>query len=516
MPLIVLHGSEESPDGAGVVSSDGEAVGRDIIAITSENGSLDMEIGDAPPPPPLGEAFHKVTYTPFRITGPRQLTVGQALIFALVNVPDHNIIIYGADIATVKSLGVVDGLGDTRFDPSGADPTIRVYYDTTECAGLGTFVVDAQGKPITNPTHVTLFHELAHAKHLVDKTFASDLDTEERLTRIEENQYRQSFSMLLRSVSDGSGGCRTTTQKPFGSDDTAKGVFRCFIVTAASGSQRSLQVKRLQQFRDTYLRRTAFGIAFFNELFAEYYQFSPAISVEMVNSQPLCSVISTIIVEPFLDFLSILESYLTLGLYSEHFIERVKQVLAHGIRRLTEEMLDDEQVRQIYLTISNLNLAPSTWEGNRLLDPPLPPPIPTALNTLEYLVQAVRAHTPATEYTGWALVEPLRIQWFAIKQLQRTNINWKDVSQYYAGAIGAWISNMPIPEIFASLSDRTVCEDLAALRESFFKDEEARRCFAKHLLQKYGAQVAYDLKSILNQAGYDSDASSKQRASDNH
>jgi NleD-like pathogen effector protein (putative zinc metallopeptidase) len=96
-----------------------------------------------------------------------------------------------------------DAGGIAKKDKYPGTQQVDIVYDVTNCNGVGTWVTDAAGNPVPNPTHVKLFHELAHAVDYLQGTY--DPADRETSAIARETQYRQSVGLPGR-VGHG-GGC---------------------------------------------------------------------------------------------------------------------------------------------------------------------------------------------------------------------------------------------------------------------------------------------------------------------
>ena len=77
----------------------------------------------------------------------------------------------------------------------------------------------------------------------------------------------------------------------------------CFIATAAYGSELAPEVQFLREIRDHVLRRTEWGLKFFDAYWKYYYRFSPPLAEEMKRDPEMNRVVRWSIVEPWTYFL---------------------------------------------------------------------------------------------------------------------------------------------------------------------------------------------------------------------
>ncbi len=478
MPLFVQNGAIPDPVG-GVISSDTNAVARDLANIAKGDLGLGHDDGAV-----LGDVLIKVTYNP-TVTG-----AGPTLIKELVGVPQQ-IQIVGADRATVKSTGGITGLGDTSQQPNGV---IRIIYDTTGCDGQGTHVFGPNNKKIANPPFVILFHELVHAKHIARGTLAAN---PERQARDEENRCRAENQLELRDIENDGGGCGGVTPSQGGSQGLGK---FCLIATAAFGSPQATQVQALRHFRDVHLRRTAFGEAFFNLFYSDYYLYSPQVVQLMDSSYQLSNLVRTILVEPLLDFLGLLDRALQADLCCNAFQHHFSSTFRHRLQTLANYGYVN-QAERIHATLSQL--CQMRASGKEVLGAKIN--YPSAIRVvpfIEYLGEVMQTGTTTQVYSTWALLEPLVITWSALANLAKPSADESVVTRMWAESIAVWLDRMPVPEILTTLTAAQLGDDLRDLGKHFFISSSVRKRFAERLLQDFRNQTSFDLEKLLKEAEY--------------
>lgn len=89
---------------------------------------------------------------------------------------------------------------------------VDVVYDATDCNGNGFVTIDPKGVLIDLPSHVLLYHELAHALHMFMNFY--DPSNREALAIASENAYRASRGLPARGGWEG--GCRGLFTGPTG------------------------------------------------------------------------------------------------------------------------------------------------------------------------------------------------------------------------------------------------------------------------------------------------------------
>lgn len=426
---------------------------------------------------------------------------GQGLINSLANSAFANpTVITGVDSNfTIGGQPITDFAGVTMCDGT----VIRVVYDTSQCGGNFYHVFDNGGNQIDFRTFVILGHELSHALH-ISQNFANNCPSaltpaqaaaEEVRAEGDENSLRSQNGQALRDVNNHNGGCGFT------GTGTLNG--GCFIVTAAFGSPQASQVNYLNRFRDVILRSSAFGNEFVARLFAEYYQFSPRVSIDMNKSPALKAIISKLMVEPLIDFCKILEQYINGGWQREDFNDNVEHVLRRFAASLAEFGIHQDQIKLISQAVSKLKTRLDGFDSERMRDaPPVPPEVIDVDLVLNYLAGVVEASAPNTEYTSWTLLGPLTLFWSALAQLNDSQPQRSNVGSYLINAIEQWLGAAPIPPIFDWLNQDAVADTLTHLADNVFTVPSARRKLGTRIIEKYDGIVTYDLKAILEKVGY--------------
>jgi hypothetical protein len=80
----------------------------------------------------------------------------------------------------------------------------------------------------------------------------------------------------------------------------------CFIASAAYGSPMAVEVRFLQEARDSVLRRTRWGRQFFDEYWKHYYRLSPAVAAQIDRDPELRRIVRWSIITPMLNYLKLL------------------------------------------------------------------------------------------------------------------------------------------------------------------------------------------------------------------
>ncbi|EJV43952.1 hypothetical protein IEK_05291 [Bacillus toyonensis] len=241
-----------------------------------------------------GYPTYKVTYQPQSPLS-KQFP-GVALIDYLVNTWKGTVMIYGLHSDDpiphhfLKKQYMKQEIG---FSFAGSEVG-EVFYDIDSCNGDGHAVYDENKQLIDIPPDVVLFHELSHIK------LGNNDDDKDTLTIKEENLYRKSKGLPLRSGHEGSA-CTSASPKPEGWSPGWS--IKCYIATAATGGPNSPEVRFLRGIRENQLLRTRWGRQFFETFYEHYYRFSPTIADEMHKDPELKDVFGWALVTPLLNYL---------------------------------------------------------------------------------------------------------------------------------------------------------------------------------------------------------------------
>jgi len=488
MTLIIANGAVAAPGGGGVISSDQLAVTRDLLIISLADTANAILQPSATLGPDFGEVDYHQNFSGF---GPDLLTF-------LVNATEE-VIINGVDKASVGSLGGPTGLGGAEFNP--VTRRVSIFYDTTQCGGRGSHVLDKGRNKIPDPSFIILAHELCHARDFLTGAINNSTPESiaERLAIIGENQSRAELSPFLsarqnvsvnlgqRDPDNHEGGCDTigSTNGTFWSN-------LCFIATAAYGTVSDPHVGHLRTFRDNNLRRTHWGRAFFESFYAEYYSYSPRIAADMQVAPVFRQAISSLLVDPFLDFLLAAEMALSTPQEGTAFVERLGAILAH------EPEVD---VIAVAYALADARATLLHFDMEERPQPPVFSPSSEPFDQLKYVVQLVLSLAPAIEFSRWALIDPLCLHWTAIERIYVRHDPIDKVASAYRSDLAEWIANMPIPTILARLPAPTLAKDLAVLGEHTFRTPAVRRQVANRLLAVADA-FPYEIAPILAQSGW--------------
>lgn len=224
-------------------------------------------------------------------------------------VPTQNIVVTPLNGGNDPYLsGDITGNGVAYIDRTGTSPVIRIVYDVSQCCGAGIFLFDTGGNEITDPNPVIVYHELSHAFRAVTGT---NLPDDEVPAQTDENVLRAQLGLCLRDVNNHDGGCGSGNDcggsvgnadggPPSGGCASASGGGGCFIVSATTGSPASAEVTRLRYLRDRVAAASSLGAQLIEEIYREYYQFSPGIAANLEEDAVARKAVLWVVVRPLL------------------------------------------------------------------------------------------------------------------------------------------------------------------------------------------------------------------------
>jgi hypothetical protein len=370
----------------------------------------------------------------------------------------------GSSILTIGGTALPpsnSGLGGAALNTT---TNCLVIYDTSQNNGGGYCTARAGTGGTLNldtPNSVIVYHELSHAFRIVTNALLSlaggcnPSSPEENAAITDENDLRTQIAnaegepVILRDAGNhcGNVGCVV-------SNDC------CIIASVASGSPLSPVVRELRSLRDRLLRRSEVGHAFFNALFYDYYSFSPQVCTLMAGEPAL----PKLVFDGFVDPLLLMLRAMTMATYEpvtteelgRHFLDWV------GGPEACRKRLDDlEQVGRF-------------WTGSEAPDD----------ETARRLRGLLEAYAIPSEHVRWALVEPV----WTFQRILRVVAIRPDpagIGQAIRDEIDAWVPDLPIDPVWASLPERELAAELDNLDALLLKSNAARTRFRQRLYDRY-------------------------------
>jgi hypothetical protein len=390
---------------------------------------------------------------------------GQDRLDALVNTLANFIVVTGVNSSFIINGGPISNNAGVTFVDGGI---IRVVYDVTQCGGSNYFVFDSGNNQIGFPSFVLLGHELAHAFHLAVGDSPPPGAAAEFQAITDENGYRTQFGLTLRDPNNHAGGCGFT---PTGPGPTIS----CLIASAACGTPEAPQLNHLRRLRDIVLRGSAWGAELFAKLHQEYYRFSPQVAAQMNRTSEVRRAISALAVEPFFEFLSLLEAYARLGTDVTETVEtRLQQFSAN----LPKGGVEREHAAAIERALSNLKTRLCSEIAEETGETPVFAPRngAGALEILECLCAVIEAAVPARGYVEWALLDPLILFWRAVARPDRSG-------SLFLREVDDWLGSTPVPSCYRDLDEQSLEKDLVYLRGIWFTSRQVRAAIAQRLLE---------------------------------
>lgn len=429
-----------------------------------------MTSSDIPP----GMPALTITYNQIASSDPLQ-----SRFTALVNsFPEFRILITGCPSTQVVHGHQIRDYGGATWD-SGAIAEdgyhwIYVFYDVTDCGGSHYHGYDVKGQEILLPRLSILYHELSHAYHKAvgdAPTGANPTQTEalqEAQAIDDENKARAILGAPLRDPSNHGGACGFTGHVKSFWDSI------CFIATAAAGSPLAPSVMELLRFRDGYLRRTELGRTFFDSLFEEYYQFSPALADDIRSHPWMRATISSLCVDPLLAFLRwtvFLCSLRGSDGTDQDFNVAVISYLDESLERLAAS---GREVRAWTKAALWLYLA---LESDGRLEPPFSEYAGEPWDCLRSILYRVGATGIPVHVTTWALARPIAMYWLWMF------IRACGTTPSVSDDIYAWLGSLPIPSTFMKRRLLERRSDFDTLSAGFVRNPAIRQRLGQLIIE---------------------------------
>jgi len=207
----------------------------------------------------------------------------------------------------------------------------------------------------------------------------------------------------------------------------------CFIVSAATGSTDSEEISQLRQLRDQVGSVSRLGAELIDVIYAEYYEFSPAIAAEVEADAFTQQAVLRMIVRPLLAWYS-LAGTLAFDCADEEAVQRA----ANDVAKACPIFLGGPAIVSVLEAI----------RGNQ----PLPPDTPQLLLEFAPKIQQAASYRGAS----WAILDPLLRAW-------KTAIDGLDVVEQ----VSQWMANAPLESLTQPVSEESLEAELVVLRDFF-------------------------------------------------
>jgi hypothetical protein len=253
----------------------------------------------------------------------------------------------------------------------------------------------------------------------------------------------------------------SVTACPGNAKDPCKFSICCIIASVASGSAVSPEVNALRAVRDTFVRKTEVGFAFFNKLLYDYYGFSPQICTKMAGRPELAPMVLQGFVHPLIVALRLLQGYAFDGLTDE----RLGRLLAghHPDRGSAAAAL--AAVKQARAFSEG-----SVPEGDELADG---------------IARLLREKAWPSAHVRWGLIEPVRIYGEAL-QAYAEGARASDIGRLLRRAFTAWAAEMPLDHVWAGLTAKQARDELAIYESRLLRSAPAKKRFRRRLADRFG------------------------------
>lgn len=376
----------------------------------------------------------------------------------------------------------ITGNGETFLDTGVTPNVITVAYDVSQAKGAGIYAFDTGGNPISFPNCVLLYHELSHAYHLAlnNSPFVpgqactpAQNATDEPQAEADENVLRNQLGLCLRNVCDHGIGpppsqtpdfCGGVSRPPCagapsggggGSHGGGGGGGGCFIVSAATGSPDSAEVRRLQQIRAHVGAISALSGQVISEILREYYRFSPEIAANLEKDEATRRAVLTIVVRPIVAWYTLV-SNLGLEPADRDAVSQAAQELLDACPRY----LGESRVAPVLKAI---------WSGG-----PVPEDAPQQLLALlPKIRQASRLR-----FVSWAVLDALVRAW---------TLTTRHVD--VLAEVAEWLASAPVEMVVPPDDPQRLDAELGALAVFFDFQPRARQQLGARLAEAWPEAV---------------------------
>jgi hypothetical protein len=406
-----------------------------IVIAMAGSTELPGTLGDDPDP--VDSEYTIVSYDP----GPQDTTTPEGRVRQRLK----DLIDGGEDI---KIFGVgadfVWSDGSTISDSAGGAIGSWIFYDTKNCDGDGRWVRGTDGEEVCVSSAGILYHELGHV--FLDHGLGS-IDDEEREAVEFENDLRTAEGRVPR---DPNNWHESECDCP---DDDC-----CIVASVSTGSPFSAEVHALRRFRERTLRRTAFGMYFFEVMHREYYSFSVGVSRILATSETARGLVAEVLVRPLVRALELGQEYVR---------------SPDNATRLGELVVTERDTLP----------PPLTWEtALRLLDIMAggSAELPAADGSLGAVFQILRDKLPECPHVRWAIVDVLRI-YAAARTAAACGADTASIGERLRQDLDGWVASIPLEYLRDHMTESDWARDLPQLAATFFTSEPARRQFRQRL-----------------------------------
>ncbi|MCW7537874.1 hypothetical protein OOT46_08435 [Aquabacterium sp. A7-Y] len=212
---------------------------------------------------------------------------------------------------------------------------------------------------------------------------------------------------------------------------------------------------------DRFLGSTAVGLAFFKQLFHDYYSFSPQLFTLIVREPALPPLLLEGHVRPLVAALRLMQAHVVEGLSDAQL----------GFRFLAAHT----DAAEADARLASLQRVEQVWG-----DGPLPEG-----RIARHLTELVRERAAPSEHVQWALIAPVQIYAQALAA-SLCGSSATTIGRLLRQAFERWAGNFPLDPVWTSLSAQQARAELQTLESLLLRTPASRSGFRRRLLQRYG------------------------------
>jgi hypothetical protein len=440
----------------GVVANGDTGLGFDPLAGGRQQVTYARTLGGAPQL--RLETLVNTAFTPDYGSGP------QAVAIIAMVVGDNFVLSDGTSIQALAAVTLPPAGSGLPGDTLNPLTDCLVIYDMGPL-GLGNICVARAGSggvlDLGAPSSVVLYHELSHALRIGNNnqlalTVACNPSSPEEHAAIDDENVLRTQNATAMGVAPVLRDPNNHCAMPCGSGGS--GGSCCIIASVASGSPISPLVQELRHLRDTLLRRSEAGFAFFQALHQDYYDFSPQVCTLMAGTPGLSSLVLQGYVEPLMIMLRTMQARALADLDDA----------ALG-RFLIEQ---SGEAAQCEARLEAVRLADRFWTGDEIPEH----------EVARRLSALLRERAWPSVHIRWGLVEPVRIY----RDLMAGPRDPERLGRAARIAIDEWTAGLPIDHVWASMPIAELTRELEWLDSVLLRSETARMRFRERLLHRFG------------------------------
>ncbi|MGB7926385.1 MAG: hypothetical protein WCF57_24300 [Pyrinomonadaceae bacterium] len=428
----------------------------------------------------------------------QQAVASSSRLLALANATT-NILIIGVNSMFVFSDGtaITTLVGGGTLPGSLTEP-ITIYLDVTDAAGQGYHVLNSQGQTMPMPRQVLLYHELAHAYHMIQGDAPASDQAQQVQAIHDENDFRAQLSIELRNSTNDIGGPGLASHQgfPFPRCKPVDPGFNwdCIVATAAVGSPHAPRVEELRRARREYRNLSLWATLISEPVLDTYRKFSPSVVRDMHADPALRRAMLLYAVQPVFHLVQMTEAYLRADSDSP-------ELMAELDRSVDEYIADLAEVGASTLTLTSAAkdafLAGRALGSDRVGTPVGPNRREMPGHLFGYLAATIASKGEETTGFAWAFEG---IDLF-LRQAAARSADGEAITPEFLSALGAWLARLPIPPN-ALLSIADAREELKVFAERIFTRAHPRAMFAQHLLARWPKPTLPALRLLLQDLSY--------------